>query len=221
MRLYVAVTDNEWFSLHASKPLEEEVNFWRPSPDATFKALQPGELLLFKLHAPNNFIAGGGFFTRFLRLPLRMAWETFGEENGVRTLAEMRSRISQYRRAPIVPSDNPLIGCIMLAERFFWTPGEWIPCPADFSLNTVAGKGYDLERGSGRDLWDAVSERLRRRSAPFLEPDTATVAAIESNGFGKAQIICPRLGPRIIPRHGYRSIRAEMCNYGRENGLSA
>jgi predicted nucleic acid-binding protein len=38
MRLYVAVTDKDWFALHASKPEVEEVNFWRPSPDATFKA---------------------------------------------------------------------------------------------------------------------------------------------------------------------------------------
>src|SRR5258708_12765016 len=72
MRLYVAFTDRDWFALHASKPEVEEVNFWRPSPDARFKALQPGELLLFKLHSPDNFIAGGGFFTRFLQLPLSL-----------------------------------------------------------------------------------------------------------------------------------------------------
>ena len=78
MRIFVAVTDNDWFALHASKAEVEEVNFWRPSPDATFKALQPGELMLFKLHAPDNYIAGGGFFTRFLQLPLNLAWDTFG-----------------------------------------------------------------------------------------------------------------------------------------------
>jgi putative restriction endonuclease len=78
MRLYVAVTDKDWFALHASKPEVEEVNFRRPSPDATFKALPPGELLLFKLHSPDNFIAGGGFFTRFLQLPVNLVWDTFG-----------------------------------------------------------------------------------------------------------------------------------------------
>ena len=55
MRLFVAVTDSEWFGLHASKSQVDEVNFWRPSPEATFKALQPGELLLFKLHSPDAF----------------------------------------------------------------------------------------------------------------------------------------------------------------------
>jgi hypothetical protein len=82
MRLYVAVTDKDWFALHASKPEVEEVNFWRPSPDATFKALQPGELLLFKLHSPDNFIVGGGFFTRFLQLPGRSRQGALGRSVG-------------------------------------------------------------------------------------------------------------------------------------------
>jgi len=30
MRLFVAVTDSEWFALHASKASVDEVNFWRP-----------------------------------------------------------------------------------------------------------------------------------------------------------------------------------------------
>ena len=59
MRLFLAVTDNDWFAQHAAKSGVDEVNFWRPSPDATFKALQPGEILLFKLKAPNDCIARG------------------------------------------------------------------------------------------------------------------------------------------------------------------
>jgi putative restriction endonuclease len=39
MRLFVAVTDNDWFALHAARTDVEEVNFWRPSPEATFKVL--------------------------------------------------------------------------------------------------------------------------------------------------------------------------------------
>src|SRR5215471_18010793 len=114
MRVYVAVTDNDWFALLAAKPNIAEVNFWRPSPDATFKALQPSELLLFKLKSPNNAIAGGGFFTRFLHLPINLAWEAFGEANGAQSLAEFRSRISQIRHVPILDTDNPTVGCILL-----------------------------------------------------------------------------------------------------------
>ena len=206
MRLYVAVTDNDWFALHVSKAQVEEVNFWRPSPDATFKALHPGELLLFKLHAPYNYIAGGGFLTRFLQLPVNLAWDTFGEANGVRSLAEMRERIAHYRRRPIAPHENPTIGCIMLAEPFFWERSRWIPSPPEFKLSTQAGKGFDSASGPGRPLWEAVCERLRQSPAIRLEQGTATLAAIETGGFGKPQIIHPRLGQglfRILVTEAY------------------
>lgn len=206
MRLFVAVTDNDWFALHASHSGVEEVNFWRPSPDATFKALETGELLLFKLHVPLNFIAGGGFFVRFLQLPVNLAWDTFKEANGVRSLAEMRHRIAYYRRAPIMNGENPKIGCIMLAEPFFWPRDAWIPCPADFKMNTVQGKGYDSETGTGRELWNAVCERIERLPSQ-VQPGTATVAAVESKGFGKPQIVLPRLGQglfRILVTDAYQ-----------------
>ncbi len=105
-------------------------------------------MLLFKLHSPRNFIVGGGFFTRFVHLPISLSWEAFGEGNGVRSLSEMRERIVKYRRVPIAPMENPKIGCILLAEPFFFGEGEWIPVPSDFSLNIVQGKGYDSEDGS-------------------------------------------------------------------------
>jgi putative restriction endonuclease len=198
MRLFVAVTDNDWFALHAARAGADEVNFWRPSPDALFKALQPGELLLFKLHAPENFIAGGGFFTRFLQLPLNLAWDAFKEANGVSSLAEMRKRIAHYRRLPLGTDENPTIGCIMLGEPFFWPSDLWIKCPSDFRLNTVQGKGYDSEVGIGRELWDQVAERLQLLPSPHLEIGTAAKAALESDGFGKPQILLPRLGQGLF-----------------------
>jgi putative restriction endonuclease len=162
--------------------------------------------LLFKLHSPDNFIAGGGFFARFLQLPVNLVWETFGEANGVRSQSEMRERIGYYRRSPIADTENPSIGCIMLAEPFFWNRVDWIPCPTDFKLNTVTGKGYGSETGTGKELWDAVSERLAQGSATVLEPGTATVAAIETRGFGKPQMALPRLGQgrfRILVTDAY------------------
>jgi putative restriction endonuclease len=39
----------------------DEVHFWQPSGGTQFRALQPGELFLFKLHAPDNFIVGAAF----------------------------------------------------------------------------------------------------------------------------------------------------------------
>src|SRR5258708_38220868 len=194
MNFFVAVTDYDWFLLHASKPGVEEVNFWRPSPTASFKALRMGEMLLFKLHAPRNFIVGGGFFTRFVQLPISLAWESFGEGNGVRSLSEMRDRIATYRRSPIGPTDNPSVGCILLAEPFFFSETNWIPIPSDFSLNIVQGKGFSSQDAStGQALWRAVTERLSIDANANFNPGPATLAAAE-NRYGQPMVVRPRLG---------------------------
>lgn len=76
MNLFLGVTDVVWFKSHRmAKP--SEVNFWRPSGQG-FSALRPGEPFLFKLKAPHNAIAGGGFFVRYTRLPLTLMWDVFG-----------------------------------------------------------------------------------------------------------------------------------------------
>src|SRR5437879_5488665 len=149
MNLFVGVTDHNWYQQLSAKPDLEELNFWRPSPTAGFKALRAGELFLFKLHAPRNVIVGGGLFASFVHLPISQAWEVFGEANGVQSPAEMRARIANYRRGGIGPFDDPQIGCILLQQPFFFTLEAAIPVPASFKLNIVQGKGYDAGSGDG------------------------------------------------------------------------
>jgi putative restriction endonuclease len=96
-------------------------------------------------------------------------------------------------------ADNPNVGCIMLAEPFFWPKFDWIARPPEFAVSNQVGKTFDSEEGAGRRVWDAVCERLKRSPASLLDQDTATVAAIESNGFGKPQISLPRLGQGLFP----------------------
>lgn len=206
MRLFVAVTDYDWFRLHAAKPRVEEANFWKPSPTATFRALSIGEPLLFKLHSPRNFIAGGGFFTKFVHLPLRLAWETFGEGNGVHSLSEARLRIAQYRRAPIASNEDPDIGCIILSEPFFFPEDMWIPMPPDFAINIVTGKGYSTDDAAGRALWTEVTERLQLLAASRVDAGTATIAAIETPRYGNPVPVRPRLGQgafRVVVTDAY------------------
>ena len=194
MKFFVGVTDYDWYALHASKSSIEEVNFWRPSSQVGFGSLQTGEPFLFKLHSPRNYIVGGGFFTKFLRLPVSLAWEAFGEGNGARSLIEVRRRIAKYRREPMFGNDDPVIGCIILAEPFFLPEEEWIAAPADFALNIVSGKRYDTDTSAGVELWAQVAERLARRPARVLETQPATLAAIEGPRFGRSVLVMPRLG---------------------------
>ena len=100
IRLYVAVTDNAWFRQLSAIDGIDEVNFWQPSGRTQFRALQPGELFLFKLHAPDSFIAGGGVFSHASIVPLSIAWDAFGLKNGVQSVTEMRKRLAHYRREP-------------------------------------------------------------------------------------------------------------------------
>jgi putative restriction endonuclease len=76
-------------------------------------------MLLFKLQSPRNFIVGGGFFIRFLHLPISLAWGAFGEGNGVRSLSEMGDRIAKYRRVPIEPTENPRSVAYSWPNHFF------------------------------------------------------------------------------------------------------
>ena len=206
MRFFVGVTDWDWYSLHASASFVDEVNFWRPSPTAGFAALQPGELFLFKLHAPRNFIAGGAFFTKFTSLPVSLAWEAFGQGNGARSQEEVRSRISRYRRTPIGPGEDPTIGCILLDEPFFWPQEEWIDSSQYFSLNIVSGKSYDTASELDGRLWQEVQERLLRVRENAVNPGPA-LTAVTADRFGPPQLVYPRLGQgsfRILVTDAYQ-----------------
>jgi putative restriction endonuclease len=51
-----------------------EVNFWQPGGSHLFRALKPGELFLFKLRTPYNFIVGGGCLL-IQAFYLSLAWD--------------------------------------------------------------------------------------------------------------------------------------------------
>ncbi len=161
INLVIAVTDGDWFDMLRQQPNLDEVNFWAPSA-ANFRALQPGELFLFKLHAPRNVIVGGGIFAYANALPCSLAWEAFREANGARSLPEMRARIARYRRAD--PSDRSdfEIGCRILTQPFFFDEADWIAIPPSWSPNIVSFKTYTTGDAEGLALWDAVNDRLNR-----------------------------------------------------------
>ncbi len=61
MKIFVGVTDNNWYEFLAhAQP--DELNFWQPRANQAFRAIGSNDLFLFKLHSPLNYIAGGGFF---------------------------------------------------------------------------------------------------------------------------------------------------------------
>lgn len=198
VRLVVAVTDGDWFEHLRGKPELAEVNFWAPS-GANFRALDPGELFLFKLHAPRNVIVGGGVFAYANALPCSLAWGAFGDANGARSLFEMRARIAKYRRADPGDRSDFVIGCRILTQPFFLPERSWIPVPASWAPNIVSFKGYSTDEPDGRRLWESVQAAI---------PAAAPAGSVGGSArYGEPVLVRPRLGQgafRVMVTDSYR-----------------
>lgn len=202
MRIWVGVTDKNWFEL-LSVLRPDEVNFWQPSGSRTFRVLRSGEPFLFKLHAPDNYIVGGGFFVRYSALPASLAWDAFREKNGVASLEELRMRIRRYRPGSV--EIDPIIGCNVLAEPFFLVRDRWIPIPESFALNIVSGKSYDTATEDGAALWEQVRTPLVAGSG--MRELEAAYETGDQERFGEAYLTRGRLGQgafRVLVTDAYQ-----------------
>lgn len=158
MQIYVGITDYNWFQFLKNNKADE-VNFWKPGSQP-FKALQENDLFLFKLHAPQNYIVGGGYFVKYSLLPTYLAWEAFGEKNGTTSLQDLNNAIEKYRARNNIIVKNPQIGCIILTDVFYFDEEDWIPAPGNFSRSIVQGKRYYTENEDGMRLFQQAQERL-------------------------------------------------------------
>lgn len=125
----VGVTDQRWFDFLSNRAVDgrlDEVNFWRPLAQTEFRALSPGEPFFFRLKHPVNAIAGFGFFAHATKLPVRLAWDAFGEGNGDPTFEGFLNRIAEYRRE---------------------TPGEYVTVTPDLRFEVSRRLRDDYENG--------------------------------------------------------------------------
>lgn len=193
--IYVGLTDYNWFTfLKSINP--DEVNFWQPNSTRKFKAIKQGELFLFKLHSPRNYIVGGGVFVRQALLPVSLTWDAFGTKNGTTSLNDFLNRMDKYRSDNKRNSIDPIVSSLILATPFFLEESEWIPVPKSWASNIVQGKRYDTETEEGRQLYETVIQRTSVR----------TEALVQGNRYGEPQIIVPRLGQggfRVVVTEAY------------------
>ena len=196
MKAYVGITDTDWFDLLRNRQDLEEVNFWQPGGSRQFRALSVGELFLFKLHAPQNFIVGGGVFVHSSLLPISLAWASFGIGNGVASLEEMRRRVLKYRRTVTPEHRDFTVGCILLTQPFFLPEVRWIPVPSNWSGNIVQGKSYDLSSEPGATIYQKLQSALQ----------ASQVRELDAIKYGAPTTIRPRLGQgafRILVTDAY------------------
>lgn len=156
MNIFVGVTDRDWYE-QLKRDKADEVNFWNPGATG-FRALQENEMFLFKLHAPYNFIVGGGFFVRYTQLPPFLAWDAFGRKNGTESYDELVKRIQKYR-ARSGMSETAQIGCTILTDPFWFDEADWLPVP-EWSPSIVKGKTYSTDTLIGKRLLLDVQARM-------------------------------------------------------------
>jgi putative restriction endonuclease len=187
VKLFVANTDNNWFDFLSAERDISEVNFWWPG-ELAFRALDPGELLVFRLKRPRNKIGGFGVFSSHTLLPIQMAWETFGRANGVASFEALRNAIARLRAGNVaVPSTN--IGCTVLVEPVFLPEASWIELPNSWSPSIQRGKSYPSDEPDGFDLWNRLMMAAQASSAPVISG-----LAEEGARYGTPTLIAPRLG---------------------------
>lgn len=199
MRFWVGVTDNRWFEF-LSRENPDEVNFWQPSGKPPFTHLAPGAPFLFKLKRPFNHIAGGGFFVKFSSLPMSMVWDVFERKNGAATRVEFESMIRGLGTDK--SSRDPVVGCTVLSDPFFWTRAEWIPADRHWKSNVVVGS-YSESIAESSALWEEVEKRY----ALPLSADPPIDSAEDSERYGTPQVVRPRLGQggfQVVVTDAYR-----------------
>lgn len=184
----MGITDQSWYEFLRARPHLDEVNFWKPGGGG-FQAIGSGEPFLFKTHSPSNLLVGGGFLSSSTRLKISEAWEIFGEANGVDSLDTMRARIAHYRREPLLASEDPEIGCVLLRDVYFVSEARAEPAPHDWGRGIMQGKSYDLSEAS--HVEDAIARLLLANHIEAGIP-----SEVPGPMFGDPRFTLPRLGQK-------------------------
>ncbi len=193
MKMYVGITDYDWFKILKQANCDE-VNFWKPGGRANFKALNEGDLFLFKLHSPQDFIVGGGLFLKFSILPSSLAWEAFGIANGASSLFELNNRVYKYKKTNRLSDPDPQIGCIILSMPFYFDKEDWISVPENWNRNIVQGKTYDTFEYHGKLLYQQVQGKLNNQK---FNPCVVRGDSMNSR-YGKEQLTRSRIGQGVF-----------------------
>jgi len=195
VNVFIANTDNSWFDFLSAEKNLTEVNFWWPGQQ-NFAAIEPGEMMVFRLKSPRDQIGGFGIFSGHSRLPIQTAWDAFGRANGTASLEGLRSAIARLRtNITVQPSTD--IGCTILVEPVFFPRDLWFDLPPSWVSSIQRGKRYSTEGPEGLELWNQLIERAQltgvvQRSGIDERPQ-APFDVLQAR-FGAPTIITPRLG---------------------------
>lgn len=132
----IANTDYDWYTMLKEKGITDEVNFWTPTP-WNIRKLKTGDKFYFRLKAPHSKIAGYGLFSYYKNMTADEAWRMFKERNGVKNKQQLIDRSNWYiskNSHTFDVSDNPIIGCIVLTNVFFYKEDNYF-YPEEYGLS--------------------------------------------------------------------------------------
>lgn len=176
-RIVVMSTDPDWFRFVRARPYLKELNFWRPS--ARVDRTARGTPWLFQIRSTNE-IRGMGIFSAFGAMPIGVAWDTFGEANGVPDLESFRRKIARLQG--VAESQVREIGCAVLSSP------QYFEVPLDFrQFGRMYGpvKSFDTRTAEGAHLRTQIGASIR--SNTDLSP-------IVLGGKGRPTLVVPRIG---------------------------
>ena len=188
---FIAPTDEGWYRCLVSEPGPREANFWKPSIKPLPRSVIPGTPFIFKLKRPHWKVAGFGYFKGFWVLPDWLAWDTFGDGNGVESLEEMERRLAHLQSGARIEADaQRRIGCCLIEDARFFAESDWIDQPADWPRTLVNGMSYDLTNGEGLRVWTECQLRAAAMDQSAASPG--------HDKYGKPSLYLPRLGQGIF-----------------------
>lgn len=193
MKFWLATTDFRWFQFLSERSFDE-VNFWQPTTKPPFVNAEQGMPFLFKLKRPHNHIGGGGFFVRHSAIPLSLAWEIFGEQNGAASLTELRALLGPLASQHVSIQE---IGCQVIANPFFLEPGEWFPDPPSWAPNIVRGKMYDTSDRDGEAIWSYIGKWFSGSKAGLENPEETRLeigVGQDMRRYASEILVRPRIG---------------------------
>ena len=153
---------------------------------------------MFKLKRPNNHIAGGGYFTKYLELPVSLAWEVYGRTNGLNSYEEFLQKMQFFHKTNLEPN----IGCIILNEVFYLEDESWISMSKFWQNSIVRGKSYSSEKADGKYILDGL-----KLGEIFNQKQIGAYVSESLEKYGKQISIKPRLGQntfRALVTYAYK-----------------
>ena len=89
-------------------------------------------------------------------------------------------------------SVDPVIGCNVLAEPFFFAREQWIPALISWAPNIVQGKTYDSMASEGAALWREVQQSVAHHAG--VAESSVKPEETDANRFGSEYLTRSRLG---------------------------